>query len=459
MDYSGKQALRRHRNRNWTLVLLFALLLAVAAGCGAQGDQAASGGNGSGGAPSEANNGANGGTDDSGDGIGETDADQEADNAASGSPSTPSDNEAGDAGDGAQSPSNGGSPTDSADSGGAAGPLGGAVTALRLADDETGWVGGEGWIARTEDGGRKWTTVYEGDDIVRQIFALDDQRVWATLEAAQDEAARTLLGSTDGGHTWMEIGEVPEGKFLHFVSEQEAYSGSVQTRDGGRTWKRLRVPDGTAGEPYFHDRDNGWAVTAANGQFDIMRTTDGGQSWRSVKQGQFESPQLGGAIIRSAGEQDAWVELIGGSGMSQTSYSLFHTTDGGATWIPVLANSGAGSGPAPGYAIGEEPDVPANAGNGPGALYVASEEVAFMGGQCLACDQANTLGKTTDGGNTWTNLDAEYPGYGEQHLAAADAQHVWWITTDHSEPSVMMTSADGGSHWDKAFTFGSPDKQ
>jgi photosystem II stability/assembly factor-like uncharacterized protein len=41
---------------------------------------------------------------------------------------------------------------------------------------------------------------------------------------------------------------------------------------------------------------------------------------------------LNGALIRSAGTDDAWIECIGDSGMTQTSYSLFHTTDGGKHW-------------------------------------------------------------------------------------------------------------------------------
>lgn len=74
---------------------------------------------------------------------------------------------------------------------------------------------------------------------------------------------------------------------------------------------------------------------------------------------------LTGSVIRSAGANDAWIELIGESGMTQTSYSLFHTKDGGKTWQTVLANSTAGGGPAPGIAAGDTAG-PKNTGSKPG---------------------------------------------------------------------------------------------
>lgn len=330
----------------------------------------------------------------------------------------------------------------------------GKVTALRLADFQTGWAGGEGWIARTDNGGKSWSTQYENKYIVNQLFALNSREVWATWSTGKSGNLK-LVHTEDGGKHWTDAGEVPNQGFLHFVSSKNGFSGNSYTKDGGKTWSSFPVPSKTVGEAYFHDIRNGWAVTQGKDKFEIMRTTDGGQTWRSVMS-RSSTVSVTGAIIRSVGQNDAWVELIGDSGMSQTSYSLFHTEDGGQSWIPVLANNQAGSGPAPGYKAGQETKVPHNTGSGPGTLYVVNPKVAFMGGQCMACDLPNTMGKTTDGGKTWINLPAEFPGYGIQQLAAADAQHIWWINTDSSEPSVMYISSDGGTHWTKVHTFTKP---
>ncbi|MFS0726952.1 WD40/YVTN/BNR-like repeat-containing protein [Paenibacillus sp. 1P07SE] len=327
----------------------------------------------------------------------------------------------------------------------------GTVTALRLIDEQSAWIGGEGWIARTDDGGASWSTQMEHGFTVDQLFALNGKLAWASLRNGDNQPLK-LMHTADGGKSWVETGTVPQAGFFHFVSAKEGFSGNARTTNGGRTWSTIPVPGPIAGSPYFHDRDHGWAVMAQEeGSFDIIRTTDSGHSWHVVMSRDSDAP-VNDALIRSAGKDDAWVQLVGDSGMSQTSYSLFHLgTDG--KWLPVLAHDGAGSGPAPGYAIQEETGLPRGSGTSPGALYVVDPETAFMGGQCMACDDANTLGKTTDGGMTWTELDASWPGHGTQLLGALDDQHVWLITTDHSEPSALFVSVDGGRNWEQTYTF------
>jgi photosystem II stability/assembly factor-like uncharacterized protein len=322
------------------------------------------------------------------------------------------------------------------------------VTAVRLADAKSGWIGGMGFIARTDDGGGSWTVQYRGDGEVKQLFALNATEAWAVIGDN-----RMLLRTADGGKHWTEAGQVPNDGFLHFVNPQEAYSGNARTVDGGRTWTVLPVPQGLVGDAYFHDRQNAWAVVQGNGSIGVERTLDGGQTWSKV----MTRPVLGqptGAIIRSAGSDDAWVELIGDSGMSQTSYSLFHTTNGGKDWLTVLAHSTAGAGPAPGVA--EDEQANRSGGSRPGPLYVVSPDAAFMGGQCPACDKPNTVGWTVDGGETWVNGTEELPGYGVMLLAMADAKQGWLITNEASQPSVMYTTDTGGTHWKKVHAFAAP---
>jgi photosystem II stability/assembly factor-like uncharacterized protein len=331
----------------------------------------------------------------------------------------------------------------------------GTVTAVRLADPMSGWAGGEGWIAGTDDGGKSWHQQYHGEGRISQLFALNKQEAWAAVSANSGaEDSRSLLSTADGGKHWAAAGKVPNSGFLHFLSSKEAYSANAKTMDGGKTWTRLPVPAHIVGEAYFHDNDHGWAVTQGQDTIEVQSTLNGGRDWRTVMSRKTVS-QLNGVVIRSGGTSDAWIECIGGSGMSQTSYSVFHTTDGGKSWQTVIANSTAGAGPAPGFPL-KYPEGPNNKGSKPGPLYVVNPKVAFMGGNCPACDKPNTIGWTTDGGKTWNNGKAEFGGYGEALLAIADAAHGWWITTDTAEPSVMYTTSDGGKTWIKAHTFDRP---
>jgi photosystem II stability/assembly factor-like uncharacterized protein len=325
----------------------------------------------------------------------------------------------------------------------------GQVTALRLADPKTGWVGGKGWIAKSSNGGKQWTMQYAGSGTIHQIFALNDQLAWASTK--EDSS---LLTTRDGGGNWSRVGKVPNDGFIHFVTKAEGYSSNAQTLDGGKSWTTLAVPKPIIGDPYFHDKANGWAVTQFENTVKVERTIDGGQTWRGVMSRNTVAP-ITGALIRSAGKDDAWVEWIGDSGMNQTSYSVFHTADGGKSWQTVIANSTAGGGPAPGFAM-DYTKGPVNQGTTPGPLYVVDPKVAFMGGQCLTCDSPNSVGWTTDGGKTWMNGQQMFDGLETELLAMADSKQGWLIVTDLVKPSVMYTTEDGGKHWKKGFTFANP---
>lgn len=323
------------------------------------------------------------------------------------------------------------------------------VTAVRLADFNTGWAGGNGWIAKTTSKGQQWVVVYQGKGTVQQIFALNHSDVWATLN--QGGSTLRLLQSHDGGKHWAFMGTIPNHAFLHFTSKTTALSGNDLSQDGGKTWNSLPKPKNTVGDAYFHDAKNGWAVTTGNNVFYVNRTTNGGKSWKIVMTKKLLYP-LQGALIRSAGTNDAWVELIGGTGMTQTSYSVFHTTDGGKSWKTVIVNSTAGGGPAPGFSQGDHQGH-TNKGSKPGSLYVVSPQIAFMGGSCPACVNPNSIGWTKDAGKTWVNSSVTLKGYGEAYIAMADAKNGWWITTENDNQSVMYTTSDGGYHWHQAHIF------
>jgi len=337
----------------------------------------------------------------------------------------------------------------------------GKVTAVRLIDQASGWVGGIGWIAKTVDSGRNWNVQYEGVQTVEQLFALNGRDAWAVLgDDSDDQTAWSLLQTTDGGGSWTVIGNLPNKGFLHFTSMTDAYEANARSDNGGKTWVNVAVPSGHVGDAYFHDQDHGWVVVeskstvGSNNRIEVQRTLNGGKTWQTVMS-RKDAGQLNGTVIRSAGINDAWIECIGDSGMSQTSYSLFHTMDGGGHWQTVIANTTAGAGPAPGFTM-EDNNLPNNAGSKPGPLDVVSPDVAFMGGYCPACDDANTIGWTTDGGKTWHNSKEKYAGYGGAYLAMADAKNGWWICTDYADPSVMYITSNGGVHWQKTYTFDLP---
>ncbi|MBU9707323.1 hypothetical protein KSP24_10345 [Paenibacillus sp. AK121] len=332
------------------------------------------------------------------------------------------------------------------------------ITALRLIDGQSGWIGGNGWIARTDAApsgsvGSAWNVQYQGKGTVQQIFALNGQQAWAVMEDSG-----SLLATLDGGKRWEAVGTVPEqgqAGFLHFVSSKEGFSGNQYTKDGGQSWSSLPVPSHIVGQPYYHDRQNGWAVTQSTERsFQILHTVNGGQNWTPVMSRTTEGP-LNGVTIRSVERGNAWIELVGDTGMNQTSYSLWHTADSGQSWRTVLANSTAGGGPAPG--IGQQDNqVPKNEGTAPGMLYAVNSSTALMGGYCAPCDKPNTIGWTTDGGKTWNNGKQGFEGYGNQQIGMANAKEGWAIFSDSEQAPILYTTSDGGQHWTQSHVFDKP---
>ncbi|WP_052087688.1 WD40/YVTN/BNR-like repeat-containing protein [Paenibacillus wynnii] len=326
-----------------------------------------------------------------------------------------------------------------------------SISALRMISPSAGWIGGKGWIARTDDGGADWQVQYKGQGTIRALFALNSKLAWAEA-VTEPESTPQLLRTVDGGKTWSFVGQAPNSGFLHFISKDTGFSANAMTLDGGATWSKLPIPEKLLDDAYFHDRDHGWAVTQPSSYtFNFMRAIDGGKSWSVVKR--FSNTIISGAIIRSAGKDDAWIECLGDSGMSQTSYSLFHTVDGGRKWQPVIEHSTAGAGTAPGFRENTDSGVPNNSGASPGTLYVVNRKTAFMSGYCAPCEIPNTVGWTQDGGKTWTNGEQELPGFSPSQFAMADEKQGWFLSNSNDDPFVLFTTKDGGRHWERKFIF------
>ncbi|TDG00695.1 hypothetical protein [Paenibacillus piri] len=342
-----------------------------------------------------------------------------------------------------------------------------AASAVAFVSATEGWAGGNGFIAHTTDGGAHWTNQYtEAGNIGGFAFLSGNPKIGWAYEGqvngpvaagapAGNRKKTRLLHTKDGGATWTVVNpSAPLGNEVHFVSEQEGYSGNHATRDGGKTWSELPVPAELSGEAYFQTGTNGWAVLNKGNTYEIEHSTNNGKTWKSV----YSQPVgsiLNGAVIRSTGKDDVWVQLIGDSGMTQTSYTLLHSKDAGKTWIPVVANSTAGGGPAPGYQPGTETG-PKGPGTKPGQLLPLSAQTAFMLGMCPSCGDAGevSLGWTLDGGSTWTNSSQKLPGQ-DGMASFVNDKHGWLLTYAYSKPSVLYETKDGGKQWNKVYSFGS----
>lgn len=212
------------------------------------------------------------------------------------------------------------------------------ILKLHFVDNEVGWgIGRGGLIKKTSDGGQTWITQESGVSFkLRDLIFLDRLIGWIV----GDEGL--VLKTMDGGLTW---NKVSTGYTLHFddvcfVDSSHGWiAGSpyietpitfLRTTDGGQTWNNP-ITDNTSNIYRFSfiNPAQGWA-SSQNRDFVsslILATSDSGKTWEE----QYPIPyNISGAVKFIDGKQ-GWV--IGTYGW------IFHTRDGGNTWINQRENT------------------------------------------------------------------------------------------------------------------------
>jgi photosystem II stability/assembly factor-like uncharacterized protein len=168
----------------------------------------------------------------------------------------------------------------------------------RFTSAQVGFATTREGIMRTQDGGRKWQSVYpcrmtaEVNGLSRnltcefaKLFFLNERTGWAISNAGARDAGFVLARTQDGGSTWDSAvvlpGEDPrEGSFC-FIDENH---GSLLTggkffhsSDGGKTWTGATGQVGGKPNIEFAGTQVGWAIHDRA----MVYTVDGGQHWIS----------------------------------------------------------------------------------------------------------------------------------------------------------------------------------
>ncbi|MGQ0766001.1 MAG: WD40/YVTN/BNR-like repeat-containing protein [Gemmatimonadota bacterium] len=171
-------------------------------------------------------------------------------------------------------------------------------------------------------------------------------------------------------------------------------SGTIlRTTDAGKTWEAQLGGDpadrsAPVRELHFLDERRGWAVQGEGvTPYKTLHTRDG-ESWEEIG-----TAPHGAANIVFTSPQTGF--LTGNPSMSVSgSDILYRTTDGGRTWKPVWTCSARVS-------MG---GLNQNIGCVFGQIRFPSPLVGYVMASrgCIACGSPPLIGKTTDGGDTWT---------------------------------------------------------
>jgi photosystem II stability/assembly factor-like uncharacterized protein len=233
---------------------------------------------------------------------------------------------------------------------------------------------------------------------------------------------------------------------------------ALSTTNGGETWKALPRPtEDTLRDVYFSDEHNGWIVcersifllkTKDEQRSYLMRTTDGGATWRRINLNGDPDARLLRVLL--TGDGHGWV--FGEGGM------IFSTQNGGATWLKKRAPTrhvlfgGAFLDQTLLWLVGSGATVIQTRDGGDtwrtGNILGITRSVRFTAASFVdkargwAVGAEGSVFMTVDGGRTWSAQDAKV----EEDLSDVkflDATEGWAVGAG----GTLIHTTDGGFHW------------
>ncbi|MBC7809458.1 MAG: hypothetical protein H7145_25265 [Akkermansiaceae bacterium] len=290
-------------------------------------------------------------------------------------------------------------------------PFRGKQDDIFFVTSETGWyVNGGGNIYKTTDGGTTWKKQFaKPGTFFRCVGFIDEKHGFAgnigTDYFPNVSDTTPLYETTDGGETWQPAANVPAIKGLcaihvektMFINAGEpGYKTTIwvggrvggpanllRSDDESKTWETVTLPANCAMilDVYFRDKNTGFVCAATDADVAkshalILKTTDGGKTWKSVYEskrpyeltwkGAFPSEKIGYVTVQSYDPDPA-----------NTKRYVAKTTDGGETWTEQLLTDDKTCRE---FGIG-----------------FASDTVGYVGG-------TTTGYQTLDGGAVWTKV-------------------------------------------------------
>ena len=255
------------------------------------------------------------------------------------------------------------------------------------------------------------------------------------------------LGPFRGGRSGAVAGSYKRKNEFYFG----ATGGGVwKTTDGGNNWKNIsdKFFGGSIGAiaiapsdelvMYVGEGENTLRNNVSEGLDGIWKTTDGGKTWK--KCGLADGRHITHIIIDPKDPNIAWAGVIGHLFGPSEERGVFKTTDGGKHWKKVLYVNNQ-------TACSELVMEPGNSS----VLYAGMWHVIRTAYGMESGGEGSGIYKSTDGGETWTNLSARkgLPKgvWGNVNIAVAASNTDKVYALIENEKGGLFVSNNGGESW------------
>ncbi|MCJ7581766.1 MAG: hypothetical protein MUP98_14690 [Candidatus Aminicenantes bacterium] len=318
----------------------------------------------------------------------------------------------------------------SADGGDSWQPILGGTAPQTIAIDPTNparlYAGMGGGIYRSSDSGQTWSR--NNGEASALKLAIDP----ANPDILYGGAGEAVYKSFNGGLDWTKSSGGLGGSCTSITIDSAGLlfgstAGVFRSADGGGTWSKSDLRMSATKIPSFAVSPSApniiyAAADVPSGNGSLMKSTDGGVSWKKFPLNIYYQPRSGKVVVHPSDANVVWVR----------DRDLWRSTDGGETWLGLPARD----------RMDDLADV-AVSSNYPSHLFVCGTNYTYQG-----YSPYMTFERSVDGGTSW----AQYPittaiSHSSSLAFDPNDENVIYVGGEKGGTGALFVSLNGGTDW------------